>query len=366
MDVSPERIRRIVALAARAPSGENCQPFRFHWDGAWLTVSHDAARSRHVLNFENRASYLTLGCYLESIVIAAASEGLDARIELELADTAARVAFVARAQGPCGDASLLLDRCTDRRRYRGGPIDAPLLREIEDDLRAFPNVTIRLVAPNDELVDYVAHMERLQWCTEPIHRGHTRYFRLSNRAASRTRDGMSRASLNVGPATAALLALARRDFRVQRTLNQFGFLRIFAKRVRAWVRSAAALGCVTVDTTDPAGHVSAGRATLRTWVTLNRDGYAVQPLSICSYMVFNRDVGRYPGELPAAFREGGAWGADVLQRNYDLPPSEHVAWFFRTGRAPLRPMAGRTLRLPLERVLTEVAPLDEPEVAHAV
>jgi hypothetical protein len=357
VDVSPEQIRRIVALAARAPSAENCQPLRFRWDGSCLEISHDQDRARHPLNLEGRTSLLTVGCYLESIVIAAASEGLEARIELGKADEiSARVVFVERPGGPVGDASLLLDRCTDRRKYRGGPIDASVLREIETDLRAFPHVAIRLMPPNDELVDYVAHVERLQWSHAPIHRANTGWFRLTRRAAERSRDGMTRESLNVGLPTAALLALARRDFRVQRTLNRFGFLRVFARRVRAWAGSAAALGCVTVDTTDPVGHVWAGRATFKAWTTLNRHRYAFQPLSICGYLVLARDLGRFPPELPSPFLEAAAWGADVLRRNFDLSRSEHVAWFFRTGRAPARPMAGRTYRLPRDRLLTEVEP----------
>ncbi|HTD53152.1 MAG TPA: ThiF family adenylyltransferase, partial [Thermoanaerobaculia bacterium] len=83
---SQAQIRRIVEAASRAPSGENCQPWKFHWDGEILSVLHDFSRSIHNLDCRYHASYLALGCLLESISLASSAEGWKVRFELDLPD----------------------------------------------------------------------------------------------------------------------------------------------------------------------------------------------------------------------------------------------------------------------------------------
>ena len=74
----PEAIYRIVEAAMQAPSGDNCQPWRFEWNGHELCVSHNEEKARHAFNRANHASYISLGCVLESISIAASHENLKA------------------------------------------------------------------------------------------------------------------------------------------------------------------------------------------------------------------------------------------------------------------------------------------------
>ena len=77
--VSAEQVIHLVSSAVLAPSGGNCQPWKFVWsaDGR-LRCLHDAARSASFLDFEHRAAYLALGAAVENVVIAAADLGLRA------------------------------------------------------------------------------------------------------------------------------------------------------------------------------------------------------------------------------------------------------------------------------------------------
>ena len=83
---SLRKVERIVAAAIQAPSGDNCQPWRFDWDGRTLTVLHDAQRAEHPLDAGRVGSELALGCVLESVEIAADAEGLQAEASLHLAE----------------------------------------------------------------------------------------------------------------------------------------------------------------------------------------------------------------------------------------------------------------------------------------
>jgi sulfur-carrier protein adenylyltransferase/sulfurtransferase len=64
-------LRAIVAAALSAPSGDNCQPWRFAWDGEVLAIAHDAGRGVHPINRANLASLLALGCAVEAAALAA-------------------------------------------------------------------------------------------------------------------------------------------------------------------------------------------------------------------------------------------------------------------------------------------------------
>ena len=75
-------LSKILDLAVQAPSGDNCQPWKFSRDGDQLLLINDIGRGRHFLNVAQRASLIASGAVLENISIAANAEGLDADVTL--------------------------------------------------------------------------------------------------------------------------------------------------------------------------------------------------------------------------------------------------------------------------------------------
>ena len=91
--ISESQIRAIVKAASLAPSGDNCQPWCFHWDGRELVVTHDEERDRHALNRAHHGSLVSLGCVLESIRIAALHEGLSVKWTVVFNPLSAQLSF---------------------------------------------------------------------------------------------------------------------------------------------------------------------------------------------------------------------------------------------------------------------------------
>ena len=56
----PSIVSALVHAAALAPSGDNCQPWRFHWDGRRLRVSFLAERAESFYDVQNTASWISL------------------------------------------------------------------------------------------------------------------------------------------------------------------------------------------------------------------------------------------------------------------------------------------------------------------
>ena len=77
-----EKVRHWVELAIRAPSGDNCQPWSFTWDGTELEVVHLEQRAKHVLNPHNTASLISLGAIVESLHLAASDDGFETSCDI--------------------------------------------------------------------------------------------------------------------------------------------------------------------------------------------------------------------------------------------------------------------------------------------
>src|SRR5689334_7861001 len=68
---------RLLAAAVRAPSGDNCQPWRFRFDGdGAVVITPDLERAKSFFDYENRATALSVGAVIENMRVQAASEGL--------------------------------------------------------------------------------------------------------------------------------------------------------------------------------------------------------------------------------------------------------------------------------------------------
>jgi hypothetical protein len=54
--VDGKHVRALVDAASHAPSGDNCQPWRFHWDGEYIRVVFLADRGESLYDIHNVAS----------------------------------------------------------------------------------------------------------------------------------------------------------------------------------------------------------------------------------------------------------------------------------------------------------------------
>ena len=355
LSVTGSAIERIVSGAVTAPSGDNSQPWRFEWDGRTLAILHDEARGRHDLNRALHSSFLTLGCLLEAVRLAASLEGFVPAFRITLPRTPgpspwAVITFAAGAGGPDPMAAILPLRATDRRRYRGGRVDESVLASIRAESARFPNARIRFTdVYSEELLRYLAHADTFIWTHEPAHRDMMAAFRFSRREAEATRDGLPWPSLGISYPLSRLMKLSR-SFTVQKALNAMGLLRKARSVSRAGITSSAALVCLTVVSLKEELLPEAGGLALAAWLRLNAHGYGVQPLTIGSLSVFDALTGALSARTSAEHVELFRRGRDVLRRSFDLDAGEIPVWLLRTGASPPLAARARTLR----RGLTEV------------
>lgn len=73
-------LKEIVRYAAKAPSGHNTQPWRFRIADDAITVTPDLKVSLPIVDKENRELFISLGCAVENLCIAAGHFGYETHI----------------------------------------------------------------------------------------------------------------------------------------------------------------------------------------------------------------------------------------------------------------------------------------------
>jgi hypothetical protein len=333
-------LKNIISMAVKmTPTGDNSQPFSLAWKDDRAIIFHDNDLARHRLNTNNYASYIALGCLLESVRIAASSEGYDIEYQLDPVNplSAFSIGFVARAKTDEKLLPLLQERCTDRRFYLKG-WDAKVAQEISEVSKEYsPRLKIIENLPPD-FKDYLLRVDRVFWDDKQIFFDTLKWIRFSEKEALATKDGLPLLNLGLDMVGGAYLWLASRFAWLHKIFSFGGIIegrRILTKQFN----SSAGFCFFYPKEKDLLSLVEVGKLGQRTWLELNSRAYAVQPITVGTLMPFvTKNYGTIhdlPKSVQELFAEGGKLHAD----------SEIPAWGFRFGKVkePL-PKRARTYR----------------------
>jgi nitroreductase len=354
--LSDQQVREIVSFGVLAPSGGNCQPWKFAWSaGGQLRCIHDVARSESFLDFDHWAAYLAVGAAVENIVIAAAAVGLDATVVPfpdggpdVVCDIAFSPISAARSASGPALAPFIARRATNRR----NGLRVPLAPEETAGLHAAlgePAAELQILTGADHLDEIgliLGAGDRFRFLCETLHREMMGEMRWSSEQARQTGDGIDIATLDLREVDEAGLRLLSSwpVVRFLRSLGMGGALEDLSKRA---VDSASAVALITYAGTSPAACFMGGRAMERVWLTATALGLAVQPMSSLPYLFarLERGAGFDPRERDTLHEL-----RERYSRVFRVGSDTAELLLFRIGKAD--PPTARSLRRPLEAVLS--------------
>jgi hypothetical protein len=352
--LSPEVARALVAHAALAPSGGNCQPWRFQLARGRLRFVHDLERSRNLLDYEHRASYLAFGAAAENLALAARAGGLEASFDLfpDSADiTMVCDVGLARATGAADPlAGEIAHRVTNR---RAGPRVA-LPAGVLAPLRAAAEGAGAHLAllegdgQREEIGAILGGGDRIRFLHRTLHREMMNEIRWTPAEVARTRDGLDVATLELTPTDLAGLRLVS-SWPLMETLARVGGGRGLESPTRKAVAASSAVGLLTFPGEGDAACFQGGRALTRVWLTASAAGLAFQPMTALLYLFVRLERGGGRGLSEAEQLELGA-----LRRRFralfDVPPGHTELMLFRLARAGAP--SARSLRRNLDDIFT--------------
>lgn len=260
------QLRFLIRWAVLAPSTRNIQPWRFAVEGDTVRLFADPTDWQRVADRDAREIYLSLGCALENLLVAAEQFGFQQRVTLfprGLQD--ALVALV--AFGPGGGAApersgITLESLRRRRTARGPYAAEPLSAADRDALAACAvDPGLGVVWCEDEerraAAEFLNRMALSISCADPAYR---------QEMARWVGQG------NLGtPRPAALLG--------RLAMGSRGLARWLARLEGASVRASPMLALIGSWEDDRAAQLRSGQLMERIWLTATSRGLGLQPLS---------------------------------------------------------------------------------------
>lgn len=150
-------MRHLVHYATLAANGHNTQPWKFAIRGNAIEIHPDYSRELKVVDPNHRELWMSLGCALENLLVAARAAGYAAEVVYPDSAEFIRVNLISDTPQPTSLFDAIPNRQNTRSEYDGQPIPASDLDRILS-LPVEPGISLRFVtAPNEmeTLVEYV-------------------------------------------------------------------------------------------------------------------------------------------------------------------------------------------------------------------
>ena len=357
-----ELVRFVVEHGALAPSGGNCQPWKFYADDSFLWVTHDRERAANLLNNDARGSYLALGAAIENICLAAEHRGHATAVEwfprAAAPDIVARLSFErcysSGAPDSTGRFAAIRHRVTNRQRGTGRPLDvahAAVLTASMDGLDVHLHLTTDPDA-RSRIGAIVGECDRLRFLCPPLQQEMMREVRWTDGEAERSRNGLALDTLGLTSAQSSIFRLlARPD--VPAVLRELDAGRGLTELSRDVLSSSGAVGLIATDQQLPIDVLHAGRAFERLWLDATARGIALQPLGAVTALfgMLNTDARSVWGAAEQAQLRSLE---QAFYGNFPGVGSGSGLMLFRLSDAP--PPPARSLRFRLDDVLFAGSP----------
>ena len=313
----------VAAAAKRAPSGGNAQPWRVVTRPDSIVIELDTRRSS-TMDVAFRGSAVAVGAAAFNARVAAAAHGILGDVNVTAGEGDSPLEVVLTLDGSDPDRRLadlyqaMLDRETNRRRATSGEIDSTLaaLQAAADGEGA----TLRLLTDSQQIskaAKVLAEADRIRYLTPQLHADMAAEMSWENDAAD---AGIDVRSLELTDGERAMLGILRRP-EVMAELGALGGGAALGADTESRVRASSALCLIGVNGNSLADYARGGSAAEAVWITAQRLGVAVQPIS--PVFLYAQDDGEF-AELSAPHAAVLA-GLHTEFRNFFGAPQDETA-----------------------------------------
>lgn len=343
-----ERIRTIIAAGIKAPSGDNCQPWRFEAYDNRIDIFNLPERDTSLYNYKQCASLVAHGACIENMLITAPKYGCHAELSyFPTLDNEQHVARIDISRGETLDDPLfaaISERTINRKPYSGGEL-SPEATESIIQTAANSGITgcsLKLIQGGKKNIaaDIVALSDRLVFENPHLHGFLFDHIRWNPEEAERTRDGLDIRTLELAPPDRILFPLLK-NFGLVRFISMFGATKMIAANAKKLMLSASAAGIITIENTSAESWLNAGRILERVWLEATRQGlsfHLMTGITLMAQRLRDGELGRLDSSNISLVKQAEALLKGVSGAN------SPVALLFRIGNADAPSV--RSLRIP--------------------
>ena len=280
-------ITEIITDGTHAPSGENCQPWRFVVKGSEIHIYDLPDADTSIYNHGKRGSHIAHGALIETLSLSAAKHGYQAAVSVfPDAKDKDLVAVIALSPGEVPADTTLYDaivrRSTNRKEYTGEKLTS-VQREALQSLST-PTVTVHLYDDASQLKEIgqaVAMNEKVIFANRSLHDFF--YGHIIWDESKKDEQGFYYKSLEFTSAQLPAVKMFK-NWGALAFLSKFMNVaeKIAGENAAKYSRSGT-IAILTTQHDTPADLIEAGRVTQRFWLTATAHAIAVQP---CTGLIY--------------------------------------------------------------------------------
>lgn len=187
-----DTMRNLIHYATLAANGHNTQPWKFAIRGHAIEIHPDYSRELPVVDPQHRELWISLGCALENLILAARTAGYAAEVAYPDSTDVIRVNLISDAPQPNPLFDAIPERQNTRSEYDGRQIPASDLDRILS-LPIEPGVSLRFVTAANELetlVEYVNQGNLRQYADTAFVDELIEWLRFNKKDALAANDGL--------------------------------------------------------------------------------------------------------------------------------------------------------------------------------
>lgn len=347
MEDFKNEIVSILSKAVNAPSGDNCQPWKFLLNGNTLKVQLVKGLDETLYNYNEFGSFLAIGAVIENIIIETTAHNLKTRVDflpMNKKEVIATIIFKPKQVSKDPLAEVITERHTNRKPYKIETISNgeknelfSVLSEIENtkfhyvENLSFKRDLIKALSLNDELIfsnQYLHDMlfNIVSWTEEE-------YLKRNRGLFVKTME------LN-NDQVAAFSQM--KNWTIMKKLKILGIPKLIASVNQKLYLSSSGIGLISIPSPTEKNFVAGGRAVERFWLTATKLGISLHPVSGIPYLALRVRSGETThlskGEVDSII------DADNEIRKVFEIGDRAVALMFRLGKG--QPATARSRKFP--------------------
>lgn len=294
-----EVFREMIASGVQAPSGDNCQPWRFVIVHDSLHVFFIPGRDYSLYSWGHRASFLAQGALIENMVITASARGYGVDIKLFPDNKEEDLVAILELKNASIKKDILYDyiplRTTNRKPYdKDSKISELQKKELLKTAEEVGGGKVVLEEKKREIAVFgkeVGTNEKVLFENKYLHKFFFDHINWSKREDKKKKIGFYIKTLEVKFFEILIFRLIRR-WPILRVINKIGFSDFVAKENAKTYSSAAIIGGVVIKENTRENFVIAGRVFQRIWLKATKFGLSLQP---CAGIPFLKQIVTFGG-----------------------------------------------------------------------
>jgi len=349
-----EDIKKIIELALYAPSGENCQPWKFRVDKNVIELINVPERASSLYDWGQRASYLSHGAVIENIELA--SQELGYAVEIEIFPDKDNPEIVARVKLTKTEIkkdplyNYIEKRSTNRKPYRDTLLTEEQIKEI---VSCSKNNDIKILFIQDKkakkaLAEVGSTNESIMMSNKFLHNFFFSHVNWTKEEDEKKKIGFFIDTLELPPPAKIGFKIFK-NWKITNLFNKIGLYKLIGKQNAKIYSSSSGIGIIIIKNMSPENFINSGKIMQRMWLTLTKMGLSLQPLTgviFFMYKVLAKETEKFSEDQVKTIKKS----YEKIKNIFNLEDSDIVAFMFRVGYAE-KPSA-RSVRFNVEEVIT--------------